>query len=41
VNAIFAEDDVPDNMKPYTEINAIWYKDKGDARAKVDAIAPA
>jgi NAD-dependent dihydropyrimidine dehydrogenase PreA subunit len=41
VNAIFAEDDVPDNMKPYVEINAIWFKDKADARAKVDAVAPA
>ena len=40
VNAIFAEDDVPDNFKAYTEINALWYKDKPAARAKVDAIAP-
>ena len=40
VNAIFAEDDVPDNLKPYVEINAAWYKDKAGARAKVDAIAP-
>jgi NAD-dependent dihydropyrimidine dehydrogenase PreA subunit len=40
VNAIFAEDDVPDNMKPYIEINALWYKDKAGARAKVDAVAP-
>jgi NAD-dependent dihydropyrimidine dehydrogenase PreA subunit len=40
-NAIFAEDDVPDSQKPYTEINALWYKDKPGARAKVDAIAPA
>jgi Fe-S-cluster-containing hydrogenase component 2 len=40
VNAIFAEDDVPDNMSQYTEINALWYKDKDGARAKVDAIAP-
>jgi hypothetical protein len=41
VTAIYAEDDVPDNMKAYTEINALWFKDKDDARAKVDAIAPA
>ena len=40
VNAIFAEDDVPDNMKPYAEINVLWYKDKAAAREKVDAIAP-
>ena len=35
VNAIFAEDDVPDNFKAYTEINALWFKDKPAARAKV------
>ena len=40
VNAIFAEDDVPDNMSAYTAINALWFKDKADARSKVDAIAP-
>jgi len=40
VNAIFAEDDVPDNMKPYVEINSLWFKDKAGARAKVDAVAP-
>jgi NAD-dependent dihydropyrimidine dehydrogenase PreA subunit len=37
VSAIFAEDDVPDNMKPYTAINAQWYKDKDAARAAVQA----
>ena len=41
VNAIFAEDDVPDDKKVFTEINALWYKDKDAARAKVDAAAPA
>jgi hypothetical protein len=41
VNAIFAEDDTPDAQKAYIEINALWYKDKDGARAKVDAIAPA
>jgi ferredoxin len=40
VNAIFAKDDVPDNLKAYSEINTLWYKDKPGARAKVDAIAP-
>ena len=35
VTAIFAEDDVPDNEKAYTEINALWYKDKEGARNKV------
>jgi ferredoxin len=37
VSAIFAEDDVPDNLKAYTAINAQWYKDKDAARAAVTA----
>ncbi len=41
VSAIYAEDDVPDNMKPYIEVNALWYKDKDSARAKVNELAPA
>ena len=42
VTAIFAEDDVPDSQKAYTEIDALWFKDKDAARAKVDALkAPA
>jgi ferredoxin len=40
VTAIFAEDDVPDNMSAYTEINALWFKDKDAARGKVAEIAP-
>ena len=35
VTAILAEDDVPDAEKAYTEINALWYKDKEEARNKV------
>lgn len=35
VTAIFAEDDVPDAEQAYTEINALWYKDKEGARNKV------
>ncbi len=38
VNAIYAEDDVPDNLKAYIEVNALWYKDKAGARAKVNAL---
>ena len=38
VSAIFAEDDVPDNLKAYTEINTTWYSDKDAARAKVKEI---
>jgi NAD-dependent dihydropyrimidine dehydrogenase PreA subunit len=37
VTAIFAEDDVPDDQKPFTEINALWFKDKAGARAKSTA----
>jgi ferredoxin len=33
VSAIFAEDDVPANLKAFVEVNATWYKDKGAARA--------
>ena len=40
VTAIFAEDDVPGDKKDFTEINALWYKDKPGARAKVDEVAP-
>jgi Fe-S-cluster-containing hydrogenase component 2 len=35
VSAIFAEDDVPDNLKKFISINATWYKDKDAARAQV------
>jgi NAD-dependent dihydropyrimidine dehydrogenase PreA subunit len=41
VTAIFAEDDVPDDMKEYTALNAQWYKDKAAARAKVKQLKPA
>ena len=35
VTAIFAEDDVPDEEKAYTEVNRQWYQDKEAARARV------
>ncbi|MDA1240672.1 MAG: ferredoxin family protein [Chloroflexi bacterium] len=35
VSAIFAEDDVPADQSHFTEINALWFKDKDAARAKV------
>jgi ferredoxin len=41
VTAIFAEDDVPDDMKEYTALNAQWYKDKAAVRAKVNQLKPA
>lgn len=41
VTAIFAEDDVPDNWKDFTPLNALWYKDKAGARAQVNKLKPA
>ena len=41
VTAIFAEDDVPDEESAYTEINVLWFSDKGAARAKVNELKPA
>jgi len=41
VTAIFAEDDVPSEAAPFSEINVLWYSDKGAAREKVAAIKPA
>jgi hypothetical protein len=38
VTAIYAEDDVPDNMKPYIQINVQWYSDKDAARAAVKSV---
>ena len=35
VSAVYAEDDVPDEEAHYTEINALWFRDKDAARAKV------
>ena len=40
VEAIFTEEDVPDEWKDYTPINADWFKDKDAARAKVDELRP-
>jgi NAD-dependent dihydropyrimidine dehydrogenase PreA subunit len=41
VTAIFAEDDVPADQKAYIEVDALWYKDKAAARAKVQELHPA
>jgi ferredoxin len=40
VAAIFTEDTVPAEMKEYIAIDALWYKDKAAARARVEAIKP-
>ena len=36
MTAIFAEDDVPDQWKEYTELDAKWFKDPDAARARVN-----
>ena len=41
VTAIFAEDDVPDQWKEYTELDAQWFKDPDGARARVNELKPA
>ena len=41
VTAIFAEDDVPDQWKEYTELDAKWFKDPAAARARVNELKPA
>ena len=37
VNAIYAEDDLPDDMSAFAEINVGWFQDRDEARAKVPA----
>ncbi len=41
VTAIFAEDDVPDQWKEYTELDAKWFKDPDTVRARVNELKPA
>ena len=42
VTAIFAEDDVPDSQKEYTELDAKWFKDPEAVRARINELkAPA
>ena len=33
--AVYAEDEVPEGLRVYVEINALWYRDKEAARAMV------
>lgn len=40
VEAIFTEEDVPDEWKPYTEINVQWFQNKDTARSKLNEIRP-
>ena len=42
VTAIFAEDDVPDQWKEYTELDAKWFKDPDAVRTRINELkAPA
>jgi len=41
VTAIFAEDDVPDSQKEYTELDAKWFKDPDAVRARINELKPA
>ncbi len=40
VTAIFAEDDVPDDQKEYTELDAKWFKEPDAVRARIDEMKP-
>ena len=40
VTAIFAEDDVPEAQKEYTELDAKWFKDPGAVRARLLELHP-
>jgi NAD-dependent dihydropyrimidine dehydrogenase PreA subunit len=40
VTAIFAEDDVPDDQKEYTDLDAQWFKDKDAVRARINELKP-
>lgn len=40
VEAIFPEEDVPEDWKDYTELEVIWFKDKDAARAKLAELRP-
>jgi hypothetical protein len=40
VNSIFPAESVPPQWSGYIQIDADWYKDKGAARAAVDAAKP-
>jgi hypothetical protein len=38
VEAIFPEEDVPKAWAGYTEVEYLWFKDKGAARTKVEEL---
>ena len=40
VQAIYPDDNVPRESMRFVEINALWFRDKGAARAAIDDIIP-
>ena len=40
VEAIFPEEDVPEEWQVFTEVNYLWFNDKDGARAKVSEFHP-
>ena len=40
VTAIFAEDEVPDGLKEYTELDAKWFKEPESVRTRVNELKP-
>ncbi len=38
VGAIYPEDEVPARSTPFVEINALWYRDREAARARVGSL---
>jgi NAD-dependent dihydropyrimidine dehydrogenase PreA subunit len=41
VTAIFTEDALPAQWADYTEVNALWFRDRDAARARVNELKPA
>jgi NAD-dependent dihydropyrimidine dehydrogenase PreA subunit len=41
VNAIFPEDSLPADQVQYTQVDALWFRDRAAARALVDEWKPA
>jgi NAD-dependent dihydropyrimidine dehydrogenase PreA subunit len=39
VGAIFTEETVPSASREFVAVNALWFRDKAAARARVDALA--
>jgi NAD-dependent dihydropyrimidine dehydrogenase PreA subunit len=39
VGAIFTTDDIPAASRPWIEVNALWFRDKAAARARVEELA--